>query len=314
VSFSPHHSAIDVRGLVRRFGSFVAVDEVSFAVRQGEIFGFLGANGAGKSTTIRMLCGLLAPSSGTAFVGGYDVSTHPEDVKRVIGYMSQRFSLYEDLTVEENLRFFGKAYGLYGARLAERMDWALETVGLRDQLRRMTGPLPVGWKQRLALACAVLHEPRIVFLDEPTGGVDPLARRRFWDLIHNLADAGVTVLVTTHYMDEAEYCEHIVLMQAGRVIADGTPAELKTRHLPGALFEVTCADPVGAMALLQQEPSVSELSLFGTRLHVGMKSRDVEAGRRWLDEAFLRYGIPMQQADPIVPTIEDVFIHLNEAS
>lgn len=306
--------AIDVQQLTRTFGDFVAVDAVAFRVKPGEIFGFLGANGAGKSTTIRMLCGLLAPSSGTAIVGGYDVAKEPEQVKRVIGYMSQRFSLYDDLTIAENLRFFGRAYGLRRDRLAERMRWALETVGLSGHEHRLTGTLSVGWKQRLALASAVLHEPRIVFLDEPTGGVDPVARRQFWDLIHQLADAGVTTLVTTHYLDEAEYCEHVVLMQAGKIIADGSPQELKTRHIRTLLLEVACADPVAALERLPAHPEVREVSLFGTRLHVGVTMTDEDEAVRLVRRVLEGEGIPVTHAARIVPTLEDVFIYLNEPS
>ena len=305
--------AIDVRDLTRTFGDFVAVDAVRFQVRPGEIFGFLGANGAGKSTTIRMLCGLLAPTSGTALVGGYDVAAAPEQVKRVIGYMSQRFSLYDDLTVAENLRFFGRAYGLAGPRLRERMRWALETVGLTGHDTRLTGTLSAGWKQRLALASAVLHEPRIVFLDEPTGGVDPVARRRFWELIHRLSGAGVTVLVTTHYLDEAEYCEHVVLMQAGRIIADGSPQELKTRHIRSLLLEVICADPVAALERLPEAPEVDEVSLFGTRLHVGVDLADEAEAAAWVRRFLAEHDVGVTSATRIVPTLEDVFIHLNEA-
>lgn len=306
------NDAIDVRGLTRRFGAFVAVDDIAFQVGRGEIFGFLGANGAGKSTTIRMLCGLLAPSAGTAYVGGYDVATQPEQVKQVIGYMSQRFSLYEDLTVVQNLRFFGGAYGLTGRRLQERIGWVLETVGLQGHEQRMTGTLSVGWKQRLALGSAVLHEPRIVFLDEPTGGVDPIARRQFWELIHRLADAGVTVLVTTHYLDEAEYCEHIVLMQAGRIIADGTPQALKTAHIRTLLFEVVCSDPVAALERLPRRAEVVEVTLFGTRLHVGVTLTDEAAARQWLHAALAAEQLAVTSLDRIVPTLEDVFIYLNE--
>jgi ABC-2 type transport system ATP-binding protein len=219
--------AVVVEGLTRRFGDFVAVDDVSFSVRQGEVFGFLGPNGAGKSTTIRMLCGLLRPSAGRGRVGGYDVYAEPERIKAVIGYMSQRFSLYEDLRVEENIDFYGGIYGLSGDRLRERREWAIAMAGLQDRRRSMTHVLSGGWKQRLALACAVLHEPPIVFLDEPTSGVDPLSRRRFWDLIYEMAGRGVTVFVTTHYMEEAEYCDRVALIYHGRLIAMDSPRELK---------------------------------------------------------------------------------------
>src|SRR5690554_1124589 len=304
--------AIEVEELVRTFGEFTAVDHVSFRVKKGEIFGFLGANGAGKSTTIRMLCGLLAPTAGRATVGGFDVGTQPEQVKRVIGYMSQRFSLYEDLTVYENLRFFGQAYGLRGERLQERIRWALDMAGLTGFEDRMTGTLSTGWKQRLALGSAVLHEPQILFLDEPTGGVDPLTRRQFWALIHELSAAGVTVLVTTHYLDEAEYCEHIVLIQAGKIVADGTPADLKTRHIHSLLFEVVCDDPVAAMEALQREAGVGEVTLFGTRLHVALDEPDEETARRKLAAYLEKAGTGARAIDRIVPSLEDVFISLVE--
>jgi ABC-2 type transport system ATP-binding protein len=245
--------AIEVRDLSKRFGGFVAVNHVSFDVRAGEIFGFLGSNGAGKSTTIRMLCGLLKPTSGTALVGGIDVGRDPESVKRRIGYMSQRFSLYENLTVDENIRFFGGVYGLDRDRLAARREFVLEMAGLRGRESTLTRTLSGGWRQRLALGCAILHEPPIVFLDEPTGGVDPLSRRRFWRLIDGLSQAGVAVLVTTHYLDEAEHCHRIAIIQAGTLAALGTVAELKQTFAGRPIVEVHAtlrtpqADP-GAIA------------------------------------------------------------------
>jgi ABC-2 type transport system ATP-binding protein len=222
--------SIEVSGLTKKFGDFTAVNSVSFRVARGEIFGFLGANGAGKSTTIRMLCGLLNPTSGEAIVGGFSVGTQPEKVKERIGYMSQKFSLYEDLTVVENIRFFGGIYGLGRSRIRTRLPWILEMAGLKGREHSLTRELAGGWKQRLALGCALLHEPEIVFLDEPTGGVDPVSRRRFWDLIYDLSVRGVTVFVTTHYLDEAEYCHRIMLMHAGEIIAGGSPRELKDKH------------------------------------------------------------------------------------
>ena len=215
-------TAIEAQHLTRRFGTFVAVDDVSFDVRAGEVFGFLGSNGAGKSTTIRMLCGLLRPTSGTALVGGLDVGRDPEGGERRIGYMSQKFSLYEKLTVDQNIAFFGGIYGLSGARFAARRDFVLDMAGLRGRERTMTGALSGGWRQRLALGCAILHEPPIVFLDEPTGGVDPLSRRQFWRLIDDMSRDGVAVLVTTHYLDEAEHCHRIAIIQAGKLAAHGT--------------------------------------------------------------------------------------------
>jgi ABC-2 type transport system ATP-binding protein len=226
--------AIDVKALTRKFGAFTAVDHISFEVQAGEIFGFLGANGAGKSTTIRMLCGLLRPTSGTALVGGVDVATDPEGVKRRIGYMSQRFSLYEALTVDQNIRFFGGVYGLNRAALEERRAFVLDMAGLRGRENTLTRDLAGGWRQRLALGCAILHQPSIVFLDEPTSGVDPVSRRRFWSLITDLSAHGATALVTTHYLEEAEHCNRVAIIHAGKLAALGTPASLKASlHAPG---------------------------------------------------------------------------------
>ncbi|MGZ5488447.1 MAG: ATP-binding cassette domain-containing protein [Candidatus Aminicenantales bacterium] len=299
--------AIEVKSLTKRFGDFTAVDAVSFEVDRGRIFGFLGANGAGKSTTIRMLCGLLDPTSGTAEVGGFDIRREPERVKRAIGYMSQKFSLYEDLTVIENIRFFGGAYGLSKKTVDGRLPWILEMAGLRGRERSLTRTLSVGWKQRLALGCAVLHEPRIVFLDEPTGGVDPASRRRFWELINDLSDQGTTVFVTTHYLDEAEYCNDIRLIHAGRIVAGGSPQELKTKVIQNPILEVATDRTVEAMEILQKEPWVIDTSIFGTSLHVGVG--DEEEGRRLVRERLDQAGIAVLRIDRILPSLEDVFIH-----
>ncbi len=302
----PEHS-IEVRSLSKRFGDFVAVDAVSFEVERGRIFGFLGANGAGKSTTIRMLCGLLDPTSGTATVGGYDIRREPERVKRVIGYMSQKFSLYEDLTVVENIRFFGGAYGLPKKAVDARLAWVLEMAGLEGRERSLTRTLSVGWKQRLALGCAILHEPQIVFLDEPTGGVDPASRRRFWELINDLSERGITVFVTTHYLDEAEYCNDIRLIHAGRIVAGGSPGELKTKYIRNPILEVACDRVVEAMEILQREPWVLETSIFGTSLHISVG--DEEEGGRLVRDRLGRAGIAVHRIDRIMPSLEDVFIH-----
>ncbi|HPW18982.1 MAG TPA: ABC transporter ATP-binding protein [Candidatus Aminicenantes bacterium] len=299
--------AIEVRSLTKRFGDFVAVDAVSFEVERGRIFGFLGANGAGKSTTIRMLCGLLDPTSGAATVGGHDIRREPERVKRAIGYMSQRFSLYGDLTVAENIGFFGGAYGLSRRALAERLPWVLGLAGLVGRERSLTRTLSVGWKQRLALGCAVLHEPRIVFLDEPTGGVDPASRRRFWELINGLSERGITVFVTTHYLDEAEYCNDIRLIHAGRIVAGGSPRELKTSVIRNPILEVACDRIVEALEILQKEPWVLETSIFGMSLHISVE--DEEEGRRLIAARLGREGIAVHRADRIMPSLEDVFIH-----
>ena len=299
--------SIEVKSLTKKFGGFTAVDGVSFEVGRGSIFGFLGANGAGKSTTIRMLCGLLDPTAGTATVGGFDVGREPERVKRVIGYMSQKFSLYEDLTVVENIRFFGRVYGLAKKSIDARLPWVLGMAGLKGRERSLTRTLSVGWKQRLALGCAVLHEPEIVFLDEPTGGVDPASRRRFWELINELSERKVTVFVTTHYLDEAEYCNDIRLIHAGRIVAAGSPRELKDKVIRNPILEVATDRAVDALEVLQQEPWVLETSIFGTSLHVSVA--DEEEGRRLVRERLAREGIVPQRVDRIVPSLEDVFIH-----
>ena len=302
--------AIDVRGLTRRFGNFVAVDDLSFGVKQGEIFGFLGANGAGKSTTIRMLCGLLKPTSGTAMVGGVDVSRNPESVKRAIGYMSQRFSLYELLTVDQNIEFFGGIYGLSRERLRERRRFVLEMAGLKGRENTLTRDLPGGWRQRLALGCAILHEPRIVFLDEPTGGVDPLSRRRFWDLIGGLSRQGVTVLVTTHYLDEAEHCHRIAIIQAGKLAALGTATELKQVFSTRPIVEVHASQPVQAMAVLDRNASVEKTSLFGTAVHAVLKDSSTDAAT--LAAALQSEGIDVSSIGTVTPSLEDVFLDVVE--
>ena len=299
--------SIVVSSLTKRFGGFTAVDAVSFEVGRGTIFGFLGANGAGKSTTIRMLCGLLDPTSGTATVGGHDVGREPDEVKRAIGYMSQKFSLYEDLTVLENVRFFGGIYGLSGRAVEARLPWVLELAGLKGRERSLTRTLSVGWKQRLALGCAVLHEPEIVFLDEPTGGVDPASRRRFWELINGLSERKVTVFVTTHYLDEAEYCNDIRLIHAGRIVAAGSPRELKAEVIRNPILEIATDRTVDALEALRREPWVLETSIFGAALHVGVA--DETEGRRLVLERLAREGIAPERVDRIVPSLEDVFIH-----
>ncbi|MBY0492964.1 MAG: ABC transporter ATP-binding protein [Cyanobacteria bacterium] len=302
--------AIDVRGLSRKFGAFLAVDNLSFSVKQGEIFGFLGANGAGKSTTIRMLCGLLKPTAGTALVGGVDVSSNPEGVKRAIGYMSQKFSLYELLTVDQNIEFFGGIYGLSGERLADRRKFVLEMAGLKGRETTLTRELPGGWRQRLALGCAILHEPRIVFLDEPTGGVDPLSRRRFWDLIGSLSRHGVTVLVTTHYLDEAEHCHRIAIIQAGRLAALGTATELKQVFSSRPIVEIHAAQPVQAMAILDRHAGVEKTGLFGTAVHAVLK--DASADPAALAAALTAEGIDVNSIGAVSPSLEDVFLDVVE--
>ena len=299
-------SSIDVRDLTKVFGKFTAVDHVTFSVRRGDIFGFLGANGAGKSTTIRMLCGLLGPTSGSASVGGFDVAREPDRVKARIGYMSQKFSLYEDLTVEENIQFFGGVYGVGGGRIRDKMPGVLEMAGLNGRERSLARELSVGWRQRLALGCALLHEPAIVFLDEPTGGVDPVSRRNFWELINRLSGEGVTVFVTTHYLDEAEYCNDIRLIHAGRIVAAGSPGELKRTYIRNPILEVECDRVVDAMELLQSEDWVIETSIFGAYLHVSVA--DETDGRERVKAALASAGIEVRRMDRIMPSLEDVFI------
>jgi ABC-2 type transport system ATP-binding protein len=303
-------NAIEVRGLTKRFGTFTAVDNVRFDVTRGEIFGFLGANGAGKSTTIRMLCGLLPPSEGTAQVGGFDIRAETESVKHAIGYMSQRFSLYDDLTVEQNIRFYGGVYGLNPSRVSERMEWVLAMADLKGRERSLTRTLSGGWKQRLALGCAILHEPGIVFLDEPTGGVDPLSRRRFWELINQLSSRGTTVLVTTHFLDEAEYCHDIILINAGRLIAYGSPRQLKASHITNPILEVRLGDQdiVRALETVRGQPWAFETSVFGTALHVMVE--DETQGKRSIRETLADAGIGTTRIERIEPSLEDVFLYL----
>lgn len=303
--------AVQVRDLERRFGSFVAVDRISLEVAPGEIFGFLGPNGAGKSTTIRMLCGLIEPTGGTGTVAGLDLRRETEAIKGRIGYMSQRFSLYEDLKVEENIDFYSGIYGLIRERRRARKEWVLEMAGLREHRQAFTGTLSGGWKQRLALGCALLHEPPILFLDEPTSGVDPVSRRQFWDLINRLATQGVTVFVTTHYMEEAEYCDRIALIYRGQIIASGSPEVLKTEHMPETVLEIACARPAEAMAVVEIVPGIREVALFGNGLHA-FASGPEAGGTVQTELTTAGYG-PVQ-AEAIAPSLEDVFVSLIEAT
>ncbi len=298
--------AIVVRDLTRRFGDFTAVDRVSFEVGQGEIFGYLGANGAGKSTTIRMLIGLLAPSAGQASVAGHDVASAPDRVKESIGYMSQRFSLYLDLPVEENLLFFGAAYGLAGGALRRRAGELLERVGLDAQHDATTGDLPGGQRQRLALACALLHQPGIVFLDEPTAGVDPVARRAFWDLIRELARGGTTVFVTTHYLDEAEYCRRIGLMVDGRLVALDTPAGLKRTWVPDRVLVARGRGLAAAGPRLVGSDGVRAVAPFGAGLHLRVDPERLDAAR--VAAALRQAGADAVEVEESAPTLEDVFL------
>jgi ABC-2 type transport system ATP-binding protein len=299
---------IDTHDLTKRFGDFTAVDRISFDVKEGEIFGFLGANGAGKSTAIRMLCGLLEPTAGTAHVGGFDISREPEKVKAVIGYMSQKFSLYEDLTVGENIDFCGRVYGMSREAINERKKWALDVTSLTGREKSLTRTLSGGWKQRLALGCAVLHRPKIVFLDEPTSGVDPVMRRRFWELINRLSVEGVTILVTTHFLEEAEYCNDIIMINAGRIIATGSPGELKRNYLTTPILEVQCSRVIDALEVIEQQSWALETSVFGSYLHVSVP--DEAAARTQIAALLGARGIPWNSIERISPSLEDVFIYL----
>jgi ABC-2 type transport system ATP-binding protein len=307
---SANGPAVHIDNLTKRFGDFVAVDRVSIDVARGEIFGFLGPNGAGKSTTIRILCGLLLPTSGSATVAGFDVFTRQDDIKRNIGYMSQKFSLYDDLTVEENINFFGGVYGLSREQIATRRDYVLKMAGLEAKRTTMTRLLAGGWKQRLALGCAILHEPPILFLDEPTSGVDPIARRAFWELIYQLSAAGHTIFVTTHYMDEAEYCHRVALMYGGRVVALGSPEELKKSLGEGHLLNLTSSDLLGSMTALEGHANVLDVAVFGGGLHVKVGDPAAAIAEIW--KTLEAAGIKVTALDYITPSMEDVFVSLIE--
>ncbi len=305
--------AVEVTGLTRIFDTFVAVDHIDLRVESGTVFGFLGPNGAGKSTTIRMLCGILRPSSGHGTVGGFDIVRQTEQLKSNIGYMSQRFSLYEDLTVEENLLFFAGVYSVRGAQRAARIAWALEMAGLRGREHLKTAELAGGWRQRLALGCAVLHEPPILFLDEPTSGVDPASRRNFWEMIGELSDRGITVFVTTHYMDEAEHCDELALIYAGKVVATGAPATLKSRYMSRTLLELDCGDGLmRAYAELKAEPTLAGVALFGNALH--LTADDAAQARAAVLARLQARGIAIRSLERIDPSLEDAFVAIIEAS
>jgi ABC-2 type transport system ATP-binding protein len=291
--------------LTRVFGEFVAVDRVSFEVAPGEIFGFLGSNGAGKTTVIRMLCGLLRPTSGRGTVAGFDIATKAASIKTRIGYMSQKFSLYSDLTVDENLRFWAGTHRVWGRVFDERREWALHMTGLGQRSDALVADLPGGFRQRLALSCALLHRPPVVFLDEPTGGVDPEARRRFWDLIDDLSAEGVTVFVTTHYMDEAERCHRVALMHAGRLLNLDTVPNLKKIFVPGSVLEVECRDAARALDSLESHPGVIDAALFGDHLHVVVERPELAATIQGLLEDG---GFSPVTVRPVPPSLEDVFI------
>ena len=298
--------AVKVVDLTKKFGDFSAVNGVTFDIRRGQIFGFLGPNGAGKTTTIRMLLGLLRPTSGHASVLGFDIVRQPEQIRKHIGYMSQRFSLYRDLTVAENLDFYGRTYGVRGQRLRERKEFVVEMAGLQGRERELTRNLSGGWKQRLALGSAILHEPEMLFLDEPTAGVDPISRRAFWDLLYELAEEGTTILVTTHYMDEAEHCQDLAFIHNGRIIARGAPEEIKVNKMRGQVLEIDCTQPDLAIGLLRQMDLFEEVALYGALVHV--VADGVEGYKPRIAKALAEAGVQVQAMDAIAPSLEDVFI------
>jgi ABC-2 type transport system ATP-binding protein len=309
---SNHSSkAVTVTNLEKRFGGFVAVNRVSFEVSAGEIFGFLGPNGAGKSTTIRMLCGILPPSGGTGAVAGFDIRRQSENIKASIGYMSQKFSLYQDLTVEENIDFYSGIYRIPASEKQHRKERTIAMAGLQEHRRRPTAVLSGGWKQRLALGCAILHQPPIVFLDEPTSGVDPISRRQFWDLIYELSGEGMTVFVTTHYMDEAEYCDRLGLIYRGELIALGTPENLKQQSMREDVLEVLCDRSEAAMVSIEQLPSIKEAALFGRGLHLVADDGDKAAAD--VCDLLQRLEHSIERIEKITPSLEDVFVSLIEA-
>jgi ABC-2 type transport system ATP-binding protein len=305
VASQPEQAAVRVESLTRKFDSFVAVDDVSFEVARGEIFGFLGPNGAGKSTTIRMLCGIIEPTAGSGTVGGYSISHDREKIKMITGYMSQKFSLYDDLTPSENLEFFSGVYGLKGGERRDRVEWALSTSNLLDRRQDLTGNLAAGLKQRLALSAAILHRPSILFLDEPTAGIDPLSRRSFWDLIYEMSSTGVTVFVTTHYMDEAEHCDRVAFINRGKLIDLDTPTKLKNIGVRGIVYELTLSDWHRGFDLLRSnQDGFGSVSLFGKNIHIDFIGDDISAVGSFLD----REGIETISLRKISPSLEDAFV------
>jgi drug efflux transport system ATP-binding protein len=304
------NTVVSVKNLEKRFGDFIAVNRISLSVQRGEIFGFLGPNGAGKSTTIRMLCGILQPTSGEGLVAGFDVVKESEKIKTRIGYMSQRFSLYEDLTVEENINFYSGIYRIPSEKKQERKEWVLQMAGLTEHRNTKTAILSAGWKQRLSLGCAILHEPPILFLDEPTSGVDPISRRNFWDLIHEMSTRGVTIFVTTHYMEEAEYCDRLALIYRGELTATGTPQELKLKLMKEEVLELKTDNPQDLIEPLGKVSGVKEIALFGRGLHLVVD--DFKKVQPALNEFLRQANIPPQKLKQIEPSLEDVFVSLIE--
>jgi ABC-2 type transport system ATP-binding protein len=305
-----NETAVVVEGLTRRFGDFVAVDDISLRIGKGEVFGFLGPNGAGKSTTIKMLCGLLLPSAGKGLVGGFDIMRQSEEIKKNIGYMSQKFSLYEDLTVEENIDFFSGIYSVPAPKAGERKEWVISMAGLEERRGAVTGELPGGFKQRLALGCAIIHEPPMLFLDEPTSGVDPISRRNFWRLIYELSQAGTTVFVTTHYMDEADYCDRLALIYRGKLVAEGSPNELKKRYMKRAALEIEVSNPVTALDTLDR--AGIEAAIFGSMIHAMVE--DSAGAASGIRDLLQKAGLAVSKVERIEPSLEDVFVTLIETA
>ena len=303
--------AVKVNNLEKRYGDFKAVNKVSFQVKRGEIFGFLGPNGAGKSTTIRMLCGLIIPTAGEANILGFDVFKEAEKIKEHIGYMSQKFSLYEDLTVEENIDFYSGIYQIPKAVKKDRKEWVIKMSGLEEYRNSLTSVLAAGWRQRLALGCALLHKPPVVFLDEPTSGVDPISRRKFWDLIYELAAEGVTIFVTTHYMDEAEYCDRLAMIYQGELVATGTPDEMKIRYMSKEILNLECSDPYNMLKVVKEIPEIKEAALFGRGLHLSVQS--AQQAIPIVVKALTEQKIPYTSLNRIKPSLEDVFVSIIEA-
>jgi ABC-2 type transport system ATP-binding protein len=298
--------AVSVKDLEKTFGSFTAVNRISFEVKRGEIFGFLGPNGAGKSTTIRMLCGLLTPTSGSGTVGGYDIMKDQEEIKQHIGYMSQKFSLYDDLTVEENVEFYSGIYKLSKSEKKERMEMVIKQAGIEDFRRSLTRELSGGWKQRLALGCAILHRPKMIFLDEPTSGVDPITRANFWSIIKEMASSGVTVFVTTHYMDEAENCNRMTLIYKGTIIALGTPEEMKTEVMKDEILDISVPDAEEWIGRLKDTTGVKDAALFSTSVHVVVE--DSRSAVPAIESLFKKNGAKKYVVRKIKPSLEDVFV------
>jgi len=298
-------TAIRAVNLTKKFGNFIAVNSISFEIEEGEIVGFIGANGAGKTTTIKMLCGLGTPTSGEAFVAGFDVAKNPEKVRQNIGYMSQKFSLYGDLSVKENIEFYGGVYGLSNNELKERLEWVIEVADLKGKEDMLTSDLPLGWRQRLALGSAVLHRPKIVFLDEPTSGVDPVIRDKFWELISKLSHEGTTIIVTTHHLEEAEFCEKVVMMHMGKIVVSGSPEGIRSQFSDLPLFEIESAESSRVFNLVEGEPWISEAAILGGNVHV---FAEIDSATEAISELLRKNKVGKFTIRKATPTLEDIFV------